>query len=260
MYRKLIGIRPGMQVSLRGFILLLGALAAHAGLAQTGWIQTFNEDFNGSELDFGKWAPHDPSGRQREREVQAYVPGAIEVHDGFAHISAVRRRAMYDGHDREFTSGIMTSYGSFAQLYGRFEIRCRIPAGRGLEPKFWLLPVPTGEIPAIDVFDAIGSEPSKALFGNRWGDEKTERSFTGSYDVGDLAADFHTIAIEWDKDKIVWFVDGKERFRSTDGVPHKPMYLTVGMAVGGLQAKYPDETTKFPARFTIDYIRVYQRP
>jgi beta-glucanase (GH16 family) len=151
---------------------------------------------------------------------------------------------------------MMTTYGSFAQMYGRFEIRCRMPVGRGLEPKFWLLPL-TGEIPEIDVFDAVGSEPTKALFGNKWGDEKTERSYSGSYPVGDLSADFHVVAIEWDKEKIVWFVDGKERFRSVDGVPHQPMYLAISLAIGGLQARYPDEDTKFPAVFDIDYVRVF---
>ena len=232
-------------------------LAAGAIGAQTPkWVPTFADEFEGKELDLAKWAPHDPWGRARPREVQAYVPGAIEVRDGMAHITARRGHARYDESDREFTSGMMTTYGSFAQMYGRFEIRCRMPVERGLEPKFWLLPL-TGEIPEIDVFDAVGSEPTKALFGNKWGDEKTERSYSGSYPVGDLSADFHVVAIEWDKEKIVWFVDGKERFRSVDGVPHQPMYLAISLAIGGLQARYPDEDTKFPAVFDIDYVRVF---
>ncbi|MGD1070882.1 MAG: glycoside hydrolase family 16 protein [Bryobacteraceae bacterium] len=238
-------------------LAILSVLIAGAVLAQKpSWTLAFADEFAGKELDLAKWAPHDPWGRERPREVQAYVPGAIEVRDGMAHITARREPATYDGRDREFTSGMMTTYGSFAQMYGRFEIRCRMPAGRGLEARFWLLPL-TGEIPEIDVFDAVGSEPKKALFGNRWGDEKTERSYTGSYPVGDLSADFHVVAIEWDKDKIIWFVDGVERFRSVDGVPHQPMYLAISLIVGGIQAKYPDEATKFPAAFDIDYVRVF---
>jgi len=225
-----------------GVLLLAFAAAAPA----QNWVLAFSDEFDGQELDFMKWSPHDVSGSQ------TYVPNAIDVHDGFVHIAARNVRG--------FTSGAMTTYGSFAQMYGRFEIRCRVPAGKGLEPSFRLLPVPKGEIPAIDVLDALGSEPAKALFGNHWGDEKTERSFTGSYNVGDLSNGFHTVAVEWDKDKIVWFVDGKERFRSVDGVPHQPMYLALRLAVGGPVAKYPDETTKFPALFAIDYIRVFQRP
>jgi beta-glucanase (GH16 family) len=236
---------------------VVSVLIAGALFGQTPkWVPAFADEFEGRELDLAKWAPHDPWGRARPREVQAYVPGAIEVRDGAAHITARRGHARYDESEREFTSGMMTTYGSFAQMYGRFEIRCRMPAGRGLEAKFWLLPL-TGEIPELDVFDAVGSEPGKALFGNMWGDEKTERSFTGSYPVGDLSPDFHVVAIEWDQEKIVWFVDGKERFRSVDGVPHQPMYLAISLAIGGLKARYPDEDTKFPAVFDIDYVRVF---
>jgi beta-glucanase (GH16 family) len=78
--------------------------------------------------------------------------------------------------------------------------------------------------------------------------------------VGDLSDGFHVVAIEWDETRIVWTVDGKERFRSVTGVPHQPMYLAASLAAGGLQAKYPDQTTRFPAVFEIDYIRVYQLP
>jgi beta-glucanase (GH16 family) len=257
--------KVGSKTNLLLLLPLLGSLCPSAVClgekpAAEGWILTFDEPFDGTQLSFPRWAPHDPAGHERNREAQAYVPEGIEVSDGMAHLVARRAHARYDGREREFTSGMMTTYGSFAQMYGRFEIRCRIPAGLGLEPKFWLLPVPSGELPSIDIFDALGSEPSKALFGNRWGDEKTERSYSGAYSVGDLSAGFHTIAIEWDEQKIVWFVDGQERFRSVSGVPHQPMYLAASLSVGGVRAKYPDEKTVFPAAFDIDYIRVFQRP
>jgi len=245
-----------MKAAVAAVLLAAGLCAQN----KPAWVPTFADEFDGKELDLGKWAPHDPWGLARPREVQAYIVDAITVKDGAAHITARHDHALYDGHEREYTSGMMTTYGSFAQMYGHFEIRCRIPAGKGLEPKFYLLPVPSKEIPSIDILDAAASEPAKALFGNTWGDERTERSYRGSYAVGDLSADFHTLAIEWDKDKIVWFVDGKERFRSVDGVPHQPMYLAVALVVGGAVAKFPDENTKFPAVFDIDYIRVYQSP
>lgn len=244
------------------FTGLLTAVALRGQLAtrQQTWIPTFSDEFDEAELEFPKWSVHDPWGHARNRESQAWVPGAVQLQDGNARIAARRENARFDGETREYTSGIITTYGSFAQMYGRFEIRCRIAAGRGFETKFWLLPIPKGEVPSIDVLEAIGSEPSKAHFANRWGDEKTERSYTGSWNTPDLSKDFHIFAVEWDKDKIVWFVDGKERFRSVDGVPHQPMYLVASLAVGGTEAKWPDSTTPFPAFFDIDYVRVFQRP
>ena len=224
------------------------------------WLLTFSDEFNQKELEFPKWSLHDPWGHARNRESQAWIPGAVQLQGGHARLTARREPARYDGQNREYTSGIITTYGSFAQLYGRFEIRCRLPAGLGFESKFWLLPVPSGEVPSIDVLDFIGSEPSKARFANHWGDEKTERSYSGIWSTPGLSKDFHLFAIEWDKDKIVWFVDGTERFRSVDGVPHQPLYLVASLAVGGTGPKWPDSTTPFPAFFDIDYIRVYQRP
>jgi beta-glucanase (GH16 family) len=239
--------------------LVLASCAGLAAQSTSNWTLTFSDEFAAPELAFPKWVPHDPWGHERNREGQAYVPAAIDVKDGIARITARREIARYDGRQREFTSGIMTTQGSFAQTYGRFEIRCRAASGKGLESKFWLLPTGSGEIPSIDIFDVIGSEPSNARFANRWGDEKTERSFSGSYQVADLSEGFHVVAIEWDESRIVWSVDGKERFRSTTGVPHQAMYLAINLAVGGLAAKYPDQSAPFPAVFEIDYVRVYQR-
>ena len=242
---------------------LIGLLAVASVFAQkpggkSDWVLTFAEEFDGNELSFPKWTAHDPWGHERNREGQAYVPEAIEVKDGTLRIAARRQNASYDGRQREFTSGIITTYGSFAQTYGRFEIRCRVASGKGVESKFWLMPVPSGDVPSIDVVDIVGSEPKKGLFTNRWGDERTERSYSGSASVPDLSDGFHTIEIEWDEKRITWKVDGKETFQSISGVPHQPMYLVANLAVGGTNAKYPDSSAQFPAEFEIEYIRVYQ--
>jgi beta-glucanase (GH16 family) len=236
------------------------ALPAQTALKAPEWVPTFSDEFSQKELEFPKWSVNDPWGHARNRESQAWVPTAVQLQEGNARIAARREPARYDGQQREYTSGILTTYGSFAQMYGRFEIRCRIPAGNGFETKFWLLPIPSGDIPSIDILQVIGSEPSRPHFANRWGDEKTERSYTGTWNSPDLSKDFHVFAIEWDKDKIVWFVDGRERFRSVDGVPHQPMYLVASLAVGGTDAKWPDSSTPFPVFFDIDYVRVFQRP
>ena len=233
-------------LDLRRSLLLIGRLRFRTSSLAPNWL--FQSGFRTI-----------PGGHERNREGHAYVPAAIEVKDRFARIAARREAARYDGRQREFTSGIMTTQGSFAQKYGRFEIRCRAASGKGLESKFWLLPTGSGEVPAIAIFDAIGSAPSNALFANRWGDEKTERSFSGAYRVGDLSEGFHVVAIDWDENRILWTVDGKERFRSTTGVPHQAMYLAINLAVGGIAAKYPDQSIPFPAVFEIDYVRVYQR-
>jgi beta-glucanase (GH16 family) len=231
------------------------------------WILTFADEFNGTELDLSKWVPHDPWGQARDRQLQAWAPESVKVSGGQLHLTAERTTkaspVRYDGKDRDYVSGIVTTFGTFAQLYGRFEVRCKVPAGRGLRSVFSLFPIPLNPLPAVDVFEVQGSDSAKVLFANHWGTEQTHRSFGDSFSVPDLSAGFHIVAVEWGPENIVWYVDGKENFRSVDGIPRQPMYLLLDLAVGGstgsLSARMPDESTSFPASFDIDYIRVYRR-
>lgn len=240
--------------------MLLAAASLTAQKPATDpWKLVFSDEFEGTALEFPKWSPHDPWGKERNFESQAYTPESIELRNGVARLLARVAKADYDGRKREYTSGMMTTFGSFAQMYGRFEVRCRLPVSKGLEAKIWLLPVPNGELPSIDVMDFVGRDPGKVMFGNVWGDKTTERAYQGGWPLKDLDSAFHTYAVEWDEGKIVWFVDGVERFRSVTGIPKQPMYLAVSLAVGGERAKWPDSTTVFPAAFELDFVRIYKR-
>jgi beta-glucanase (GH16 family) len=235
-----------------------------ASLAAQNWVPTFADDFNGTALDLSRWSPHDPFGETRDRQLQAYVGDAVTVSGGQLHIAARRTPAdqpvKYDGRNREYLSGVISTFGMFAQTFGRFEIRFRAPAGQGLRPGFLLLPVPAGTLPQIDVFETAGSAPTRIFVGNRWGTEHTERSWADSFTVADLSNGFHTVAIEWDRDHLTWFVDGKKTFESTEGIPRQQMYMLIDLAVGGRLAHAPDGTTSLPASLDVDYVKVYKRP
>jgi beta-glucanase (GH16 family) len=247
-------------------VLILSALAtAWTGWAaqkadRPGWKLTFQDEFDGSVLDTNKWNPNDPWGRERNRELQAYVTDAFEVRDGMLRIKAEKRQARYAGKDRSFSSGMMTTYRKFSQEYGRFEIRCRVPKGKGMWPAFWLLPEPLGWPPEIDVLEILGHEPTKVHMTHHFRDERRDRHSHGSSWSGpDFSAGFHEFAVEWSPEAIVWFVDGTERFRSEKDIPRGKMYMLANLAVGGDWPKAPDENTHFPAAFEVDYIRVYER-
>jgi beta-glucanase (GH16 family) len=229
-------------------------LAASIALAQkphdNNWVLTFADEFDGAELDLAKWSPHEPGGQARDAH-----PEAITVSGGQLHVTA--RRA-----NKGYVQGIVTTFGTFAQRYGRFEIRCRVPAGRGLRAIVSLRPVALAPLPSIGLLEVNGATPSTISFANDWGTEQTRRSFGDSFPAPDLSAGFHTIAIEWDRDKILWSIDGKDKFQSLDGVPRQSMFLALELAVGGgtgsLAARTPDASTAFPASFDIDYVRIYQ--
>lgn len=198
--------------------MLLPALIGQAPEA------TFADEFNAPQLDLARWVPHDPFSRSANE---------FRVSDGQLHITP---------------GSALSTFGVFAQTWGRFEIRARAPAAKGLRPRFRLMPIPLGQLPTIDVFETSGNAPGKIRFGNHWGTEQTERSFGDTFTVADLSADFHTITLDWNRERLQWSVDGKEKFRSLDGVPQQLMFLVLDLAGTG-----PANQT-----FDVDYVRVYR--
>jgi serralysin len=153
----------------------------------------------------------------------------------------------------KYTSGLITTRPSFAQTYGYFEMRARLPAGKGLWPAFWLLPADGGWPPEIDVMESVG-DPSKAYVTAH---SKLAKSV--GVEMKLTAGQFHTFAVAWDAKQLIWYLDGRETARqATPADLDKPMFMLVNLALGGGWAGAPDATTPFPAKFTIDYVRAYR--
>ena len=233
------------------------------------WEVAFDDMFNGTELVAGTWQTRFPWGRDRSSvgELQWYARDDLE-HADFFQVADGRLRIVADrcsvptdiGH--EFCSGLISSHDSFAQEYGYFEIRARVPAGQGLWPAFWLLPTDTSWPPEIDVFEILGHETDTVHMNVHFTDENDEEGTRkGEFSGPDFSQDYHTFAIDWNVQRIIWYVDGVERHRvdDVDAIPRGPFYLIANLAVGGTWPGDPDETTVFPAYFDIDYVRVYAR-
>ena len=256
-------MKPFLRVTfllLAAFCFTFPARAAGGPADRPGWKLTFDDEFGGDSLDLQKWNPNDPWGFERNNELQAYVKDAFEVKGGILRIKAEKRGAVYAGKQRAYTSGMMTTHGKFSQEYGRFEIRCRAPNGKGMWPAFWLLPEPLSWPPEIDVLEILGHEPDKLYMTHHFNNDlKVHGSHGGSWKGPDFSAGFHEFAVEWSAQKIVWFVDGVERFRSEQNIPQTKMYLLVNLAVGGDWPGAPDENTPFPNALEVDYVRVYEK-
>jgi len=192
-----------------------------------------------------------------------YAPTASirpwSVKDGALHITAERAapqiKAMFA---KEYTSGMINSFHQFSQRYGYFEIRMRLPAGKGFWPAFWLLPVPD-KSQEIDIVEFIGDQPHtfhNAVHSHATGILKT---IGNSHQTGgDLTRDYHTYGMDWQADKIIFYFDRTRIFEvTTPSDMHDPMYTIVNLAVGGDWPGEPDENTPFPSSIEIDYIRVY---
>ncbi len=160
---------------------------------------------------------------------------------------------------RKYTSGLITSKGSFSQLYGVFEMRAKLPKGRGYFPAFWLLPSDSSWPPELDVFEILGHTPTilYSTFHSNHLDRHT--SITSNTTVPDLSADFHQFALEWQKDELRWYFDGVEVARTaTPKDMSKPMYMLANLSIGASWPGSPDASTVFPGVFAIDWIRAYK--
>jgi beta-glucanase (GH16 family) len=228
-----------------------------------GWTLSFHDEFDGTKLDESKWIDRYWSGRTHSNhELQYYAPDGYSLAGGVLHLNA--RPVPQDQREKTqqmpYASGMICSYGKFSQKYGWFEIRARFPRGKGYWPAFWLLPDNRRWPPEIDVLEILGHEISTAHFTVHFRDEQRRHKDDSHQWTGpDFSADFHTFAADWQSGLIVWYVDGIERARTTQGVPDEPMYVIANLAIGGDWPGNPTADTKFPQSMDIDYIRVYQK-
>jgi beta-glucanase (GH16 family) len=266
MNQNLLGFRRCTKKVLQSFAamtILFSPTAALADPPGSGWKQVFSDDFNGSSLDTSKWSPcfywADSSGCTNggAGDLQWFSPDDVLVGNGMVRLRA-QKRSM-NGHN--YTSGMIASHDKFSFQYGYAEFRAKVPKGNGFWPTFWLLAQDKSWPPEIDVAEFIGSNTNNAHLTLHYRSGGQHKSSTGWASGADYSAGYHTYAVEWAPDKIVWYVDGVESKRYTgEGIPQQSMYLTATLALGKAWSNYgPDGSTPFPGYVDIDYIKVWRR-
>ena len=220
------------------------------------WVLAWSDEFDGAAINESKWTVEDWAST-RNRELHYYAPDEVYLENGCLRLRSRRREHA----GRPFTSGAVNSKGKFSQTFGRFEVRARLPCGKGVWPAHWMLPQAGQWPPEIDITEVLGHEPSKVHLTHHWGTGRARKEKTAHFVGPDFSADFHVFAVEWERGQIRWLVDGVERSRSEtpEAVPAEPFYLLLNTAVGGQWPGNPDETTVFPQYHDIDYVRVYRR-
>jgi len=167
-----------------------------------------------------------------------------------------------------YQSGIITSSESFDFTHGYVEARIKAPLGRGLWSSLWLLNKYYVEsAPELSIVQSLGHLPNKVFHSYHYYEANSnwQKIITPNFETSgdDFSSEFHRFGVSWEPDKIIWFVDGNEvkRIDKSDvkRIAAQSMYLAANLAVGGDLPGSPDEQTKFPAEYEIDYIRVYQR-
>jgi beta-glucanase (GH16 family) len=258
-------------------LLTLAALtAARAAGLPAGWELVWSDEFDRGPLpDPAKW-DYDVGGHGwGNHELQFYTrarPENARVEDGRLIIEA--RREKWEG--RDYTSARLVTKGRADWTYGRFEIRARLPLGRGTWPAIWMLPtrwdLGSGDWPdvgEIDIMEHVGYDPGviHASTHSKLHQWRANTQRTATLAVPDAGTAFHTYVLEWEPDEIRIAVDDRFYFTSRrDGGDwqswpfFRPFHLVLNLAVGGDWGGVKGvDAAAFPQRLEVDYVRVYRR-
>lgn len=260
-----------------------------------GYVLSFQDEFNEPELDHAKWFDRYLGFRVPEDKGRAnYVleDGLLKLRVGeenqepyssvYHHmrVSSIQTAQIYmPGEIAPYYKNAPHHYENdilnFAQQYGYFEIRARIPYGPG-HSAFWTFPADTrffktieeggkrvglNEPFEIDIFE-IGRHAG-------FNTQPINHHPTGGRCNAELpfnvTEEFHVYALEWNTDYLIYYTDGVEIFR-TKSVPHFPHFFLLGLYIpaegrpiwsGNWQDSDKD---RYPFDYEIDYFRAYKRP
>jgi beta-glucanase (GH16 family) len=269
------------------FILLVGCGGGSAGPTssatptQQSWTLVWSDEFNGtngSPPDAAKWVFDLGGGGWGNNELETYTSRTENAYlqDGVLVMEARQEDFTgVDGIARHYTSARLKTLGHFAQTYGRFEARLKLPYGQGLWPAFWMMGTDVGEVGwpqcgEIDIMENIGREPSivhATIHGPGYSDGGGLSSSYALPGGQRFADDFHVFAVEWEKSAIRFYVDDHLYATRTPGelpagttwIFDHPFFLIMNVAVGGSWPWNPDSSTVFPQTLLVDYVRVYKR-
>jgi beta-glucanase (GH16 family) len=235
------------------------------------WVQVWGDEFNTPGLpDTAKWTYE--VGKLRNDELQYYTVKREEnarIQDTVLIIEA--RKEAYMG--ANYTSASLISRFKGDWLYGKFEIRAKVPGGKGTWPAIWMMPTDneyggwpkSGE---MDIMEYVGWDVSRLHFTAHF--EGTNGSGHQSSGTSVYTAQpynkFITYTFVWSPTKLEWYGDNKLFYTYTKKADDprvwpfdKMFYMILNLAYGGTWGGQNGvDDTKLPHQFLIDYVRVYQ--
>jgi beta-glucanase (GH16 family) len=282
-------------------IVLFFAVLASTAYAQApqipGWKLVWSDEFNyRGHPDPSKWNYEEGYVRHNELEYYTVNRLANARVDGQHLLIELRKETpqsflptSINDEWHRYTSASVNTRDTASWTYGRFEIRAKLPKGKGAWPAIWFLsPLRTPNVPGpprprqpdgkefhgpyrgpnngessqgeIDLMEAWGSRPGRiAVHIHGTKGPTPSKSVT----VNDPYTEFHVYRLDWYPDHMDFFLDSKKilTYRKDPAAGWSfdhPMYLIMNIACGGPDEPAPDDSA-LPQFMTVDYVRVYQQ-
>ncbi len=241
-----------------------------------GWVATWADEFNGSSVDETKWNFEVNGSGGGNNELQYYTRENATVEDGKLVITA--KKEDYLG--KSYTSSRLTTKYKGDFLYGRIQVRAKLPTGRGTWPAIWMMPTASmyGGWPdsgEFDIMEYVGYNPGyihSTIHTDIYnGAEGTQIGY--AYHMDGIEDDFHTYDLIWEPGRMVTYIDGdqigefkynayfNQDYTYDQVFPYdQQFFLILNLAIGGNWGGVEGvDTSIFPTTFEIDYVRYYQK-
>ena len=241
-----------------------------------------NEEFNGSALDRNTWKTSLPWGPEEtingERQYFVNTFGSNPPnYDPFVFTGSTLQitgketpsELVGQVNGKEYVSGVITTSDNFKMTYGYVEMSAKLASGTGILSTFYMFNQDYEKNkPEIDIIEYIGDRPEKAYQTYHYFDSNRARYFSGERHSSptmetvyssNLSSEYHRYAVLWEKELVVWYIDGIE-VRRIEGkrVSDEPMNIIAQLLVGSEWIGNPDSAA-LPAVLEIDYIRAWQK-
>lgn len=217
------------------------------------WKLAWNDEFEGERLDETKWNVP-PDGKRRDA---FWMRKAISL-DGKGHliISTLKEGDRY-------IDGCVRTLGTFEHTYGYYVARIQLQEQPGHWSAFWLMGRGVSKVgdegrdgTEIDIMEKpwLDDRVQQTLHWDGYG--RHHKSAGQVAKVPGVMEGFHTFSLLWTPEEYVFYVDGKETWRTqAGGVCQAPLYIKLSDEVG----KWGGDISKakLPDRFLVDYVRVY---
>ena len=234
----------------------------------------WNDEFDGDTLDLSKWVYEVDGNGGGNNELQYYTRDNTIVSDGTLKIIA--KYEEYEG--KEYTSSRIKTSNSAYYKYGIFEVRAKLPSGRGTWPAIWMMPKYSryGGWPSsgeIDIMEHVGYDENiihSTIHTNIYNHISSKGKGSSTSEFTNVTEEFHTYKLIWLPDKIEFFVDDEITYtyepNRFSGCPtykvwpfNASFYMILNVAVGGDWGGVQGvDETAFPTQLEVDYVRIYQ--
>lgn len=238
--------------------------------SRSEYVLVFSDEFNkpdGTLPDSEVWTPCTRRPKVTWARFLSNSPKVAFIQDGNLVLRAIPNPDRSTDDVDMLTGGINSSQ-KFAFRYGRVECRALVNPFIGNFPAIWMMPKTALAWPKggeIDIFEQINTEQKAySTVHSAWTKSHPDETHSGNVNLP--MNRYHVYALEWEKDVLTFFADGKKVYqykKQNDSQEQWPFdksdfYLILNQSVGdGTWAKMPDVMHTYEMR--IDWIRVYQK-